>query len=59
MKMWEEDPLCPMTTSRKGVLLQLYPVGPPGLAVVGYASDTARVASPTEQYLARILASNI
>ena len=30
-----------MITSQKGTLLQLYPVGPPGLAVVAYASHTA------------------
>ena len=57
--MWEEDPLCPIATSQKGVLPQLYPVGPPGLAVVGYASDTAHIASPTGQYLAHIVVSNI
>ena len=57
--MWEVGPLCPMTTSRNGILLQFYPVGPPGLAVVGYASDTAHIVLPTGQYLTCIVASNI
>ena len=45
----------------KGVLLHLYPVGLPGLAVVDSASDTAQdcINSPTGQYLAHIVASNM
>ena len=57
--MWEDDPLRPMITSQRDVLLKLYPAGLLDLVEEGYISGTARIASPTGQYLAHILASSI